>query len=168
MKMLSAAERARMRRNLLAAWNRKRGDRAFPSWADFDVVSDLRPFLGHLILSEALCGDWWFRVFGTEISNALGEERQGKRLSQLRTETADRVRGMFEAVVECASPMVFQVPAGGKPWVERFESLHLPLSNGEAGVHFILSLVLPVRKAALLPVGRPAAQASRTRARLAE
>jgi hypothetical protein len=69
---------------LYRLWEAKRGAAAMPSRREF-TVEELAPWLGHLMLVDAIEGgrDFVYRVFGTRIADFLGHDLTGKRLSTL-------------------------------------------------------------------------------------
>ncbi len=64
----------------LELWERKRGDRQFPSRADF-TIADLRPWIGRLNLVAVEGDDGRFLVFCQESLHRYGREMTGKRMS---------------------------------------------------------------------------------------
>lgn len=97
-------------RQLLALWEAKRGARLMPARSDFDVIADLRPFLGYLMLIEVIEGgaDYRFRVFGSTIAALVGEENQNKRLSEIPVDDARALKVMFDQVVRSRAPVEFE------------------------------------------------------------
>lgn len=62
----------------------------FADRADFDVFK-LRPWLGHIIILEDLApeNDFVYRMYGTEIVDAIGWDMTGRRLSDYDLVTQD-------------------------------------------------------------------------------
>lgn len=69
---------------LYEKWREKAAGRPAPSRADFDIA-DLRPWLGFLVLVEVVDGgaDFFYRVYGTEVTAFYGNDFTGKRLSDV-------------------------------------------------------------------------------------
>lgn len=130
-------------RDFLALWEHKRVGRLMPARRDFSVVTDLRPFLGSLMLTERVDGDWRFRIFGTTIAALLEVERQGQRLSDLAEVDAEQIGTLFARVLSSQAPLQSILPAPPGRRIERFHILMLPLSDDGETVSMILSLVLP-------------------------
>lgn len=64
----------------LELWERKRGDRPFPTRSDF-TIEDLRPWIGRLNLVAVEGDDGRFLVFCQESLRRYGREMTGKRMS---------------------------------------------------------------------------------------
>lgn len=121
-----------------------------PARADFDVVRDLRPYLGHLELVEVLDHehDFRYRVYGCALTALTGDERQGKRLSEIDSMSGGQMRAMFEQVVRTREPAEFRYEGlrGRRPTV--YDALMLPLSSNGEDVQMILAYVAATERAA--------------------
>lgn len=69
---------------LLEFWHARGDGQGVPAWSDFDVVG-LRQWLGDINLIEAVDdgNDFFFRIYGTRLAEAMGFDMTGKRVSQL-------------------------------------------------------------------------------------
>ncbi len=70
--------------DLVTMWNLKRGERAAPSWSEFDFY-DFVGWHGSLILTEYLYDpfDFKYHIFGTKIANRMGMDPTGKLASTI-------------------------------------------------------------------------------------
>jgi hypothetical protein len=131
--------------DLLAYWNRKRGDRLMPARADIDPV-DLKSHLGSLLLIEVLPGlaDFRYRLIGTNITAAYGRDSTGKTVSELyQAADPDTYRWLmvfYRLVAEERAPVRGGIPlrAVGKHFMS-FDTLYLPLSHDGTTVDMILA-----------------------------
>jgi hypothetical protein len=131
-------------RQLLAYWEKERGDRSMPARTDIDPV-ELRFILGHIILLEVMREPLQFRVRlqGTEMQWWMGHDLTGKTLDQLASAELEAVA--YECLtntVETAAPyhtigdeIIDDMP-------RRFEALLLPLGNDGVTVNMVLAAVL--------------------------
>jgi hypothetical protein len=71
-------------RGLFAYWDRIRGDRLAPNWAEIDPAA-IRPCLPYLLVSEILGepADLRYRLVGTEIVSSYGYDLTGRTLQEL-------------------------------------------------------------------------------------
>lgn len=133
---------------LLAIWEEKRQGRTVPARSDFDVLRDLRPFLGYIILVESIDDGqgWRFRLFGTGIAEAINEERQGHYLHQLPNNESRRLRFMFAKVAQLREPAVFEDIQIGSRFSAICDAVLLPLSEDGEEVNMILMLLAPLSR----------------------
>lgn len=133
------------KRQLLALWEKKRGKRLMPARSDFDVISDLRPVLGRLMLMEVIEGgaNYRFRVFGSTIAALVGEEHQSKGLSDIPVDDARALRGMFDLVVRSQAPVEFEHSGFRSRRIAGQQALALPLSRNGEQVDMIMYLLTP-------------------------
>src|SRR3546814_2121557 len=68
--------------DLARLWQAKRPGRAVTARRDLDP-GDLQPWFGDLLIADVLDAprDFRFRLFGTNIANAVGRDLTGRRLS---------------------------------------------------------------------------------------
>src|SRR3546814_354107 len=68
--------------DLARLWQAKRPGRAVTARRDLDP-GDLQPWFGDLLIADVLDAprDFRFRLFGTNIANAVGRDLPGRRLS---------------------------------------------------------------------------------------
>ncbi|HYM30375.1 MAG TPA: PAS domain-containing protein [Candidatus Cybelea sp.] len=128
--------------SLLALWNAKRGAKAMPARADFDVA-DLRPHLGHLVLVDVLRPEMRFRyrLIGVEVTRRVGRDSTGKYLDELYApEQYDRVIVAYRWVTQQCRPIRVEATLrhAHREWM-RIESLDLPLSRDGESVDMIMS-----------------------------
>lgn len=124
---------------LYRAWRAKAGDRPAPSRADFEIA-DLRPWLGLLVLIDVVDGgaDFFYRVYGTEITSFYGNDLTGKRLSSVEPEIQALVFPEYRRAVATLRPLyVVRRPRirREEAWVAR---VILPLSRDGTTVDQIL------------------------------
>lgn len=136
------------KQRLLAIWEEKRQGRTVPARSDFDVLRDLRPFLGYIILAESIDDgrSWRFRLFGTEIAEAINEERQGHYLHQLPSDESRRLRFMLASVAQFRQPAVFKDVRIGSRFSAICDAVLLPLSEDGDEVNMILMLLAPLSR----------------------
>jgi hypothetical protein len=77
----------------LAYWNRKRGDRLMPARRDIEPT-EIPDLLPHVQLTELVDGRLRFRLVGTALVEAYGEDWTGKYFDE--TFTGDRLRFIEE------------------------------------------------------------------------
>lgn len=131
-------------RQLLALWEAKRGARLMPARSDFDVIADLRPFLGRVMLIEVIeGGDYRFRIFGTTIAALVGEEHQNKRIGELPVDDARALKVVFDQVVRSRAPREFHHSGFRSRRIEGHRALALPLSRNGEEVDMIMYLLTP-------------------------
>lgn len=133
---------------LVAYWQAKRGQRALPLRKDIDPL-ELRQHLGSLNIIECLPGlaDFRYRLIGTTIAEAYGRDSTGKTVRELYTvddpEYCEFLLGIYQ---EVATRQVIARLHGSLRPVNKtyrsFDSLLLPLGDGEGGVAAILNEVL--------------------------
>ena len=90
---------------LCRLWEAKRAGNAMPSRRDF-MIEELGPWLGHLMLVDAIDGgrDFAYRVFGTWIADFLGYDLTGKPLSTLASPRQRAVSEEYNGVVATRRP----------------------------------------------------------------
>lgn len=120
---------------------------ALPSRADIDVLT-LKDFLARLTLYDVIDGgqDFRYRVHATDSAVVLGEERTGKRRSEINhpPERRARMDARLRRVVASARPLLSRLPSqtGAPPhFVTR---LFLPLATDGAVVDMILVVREPL------------------------
>jgi len=127
---------------LVDFWEKCRGGRSMPSRADIDVV-DLKPWLGNLILLEVRHDppDFYYRVFGSLISQNTNRDLTGKWLSECIAEGAAPATSQdsYLMVLKHHAP-IFQVQSQevtpGRLW--QMVRVLLPLSNGNDEINHII------------------------------
>jgi len=129
-------------------WHRKRGGNAMPSRADINP-SELRPYLGSIILLEALPGldDFRYRLIGTRVTDYfLGDAtgttiREAYALSEMNTPHVDSIISLHRTV--CESKMIVRVKGPQGEWRGQlyppFDALYLPLSDDGVIANMILT-----------------------------
>ena len=131
----------------LGYWQRKRGVRPMPSRDDLKP-HELKPYLGHLLLVDALAGfeDFRFRLVGTRVaehflSDATGHSMREECIKAGKTQQyIDMVVQIHRTVCEQGTTMLVKAPRG--EWrghaYPAFETLYLPLSQGGAHADMIM------------------------------
>lgn len=106
-------------RELAHYWIAKCGDRAMPFRAEIRP-SEIRALLPYLLINQVLedGADFLIRLFGTELTKIAGEERTGKRVSEIagtpqthaiRRRTQERWMEINRRVYETAAPVYARV-----------------------------------------------------------
>jgi len=124
---------------LYAKWREKAAGRLAPSRADFDMA-DLRPWLGFLVLIDVIDGgaDFFYRVYGTEVTAFYGNDLTATRLSDVEPEIQALVFAEYRRAVATMKPLyVVRRPRirREETWVARAV---LPLSRDGRSVDQIL------------------------------
>jgi hypothetical protein len=131
--------------DLVAYWDRKRGDRLAPRRSDIDPT-EIPTHLANLHMMDVLDGgaDFRYRLIGTAIVEGLGRDNTGKRLSELyadRPEVLHKLVARFALVANERRPIFSR----GRIWwlpdrsYRRFAGSSLPLSDDGVTVNIILS-----------------------------
>src|SRR3546814_17498698 len=104
-----------------------------------DLPGDLQPWFGDLLIADVLDAprDFRFRLFGTNIANAVGRDLTGRRLSDPDT-LDDPAPALLKVLSEVVDGPTIATTAGGLYWQQRsylrFPGLSLPLcAEGELG-----------------------------------
>lgn len=113
-----------------------------PARRDLDAA-ELHPWFGDLLIAEvqdSSC-NFRFRLFGTNIANALGRDLTGRQLSDPDSfET--HAPALRQALTEVIDGPAIVTTSGGVYWQERsylqFASLYLPLADDQGNVRRIL------------------------------
>lgn len=135
-------------RELLGYWNKSRGARATPARSDIDATEmpGLLPYIFVVDVTDSPGNprDFRFRVAGTHIREALGEEITGKHLPEVfPPEFGAEVHQIWSQVVDTERP----VRGTGNLWIPgreyvKWEGLAMPLSSGGAAVNMLLGGVV--------------------------
>jgi len=127
--------------DLLALWERQRGDRPLPSRADF-TPEILRRHLGWLHLLDVRDGQprFRFRLYGSEIAEVTGRDVTGRNFEdafsgQFREAL---IRALEQTVRERRPLRVASTAAGANKDYIPITSLFLPLSEDGETVNMIL------------------------------
>ncbi|HXQ41333.1 MAG TPA: PAS domain-containing protein [Candidatus Udaeobacter sp.] len=94
-------------RQLFAYWNRLRAGRIAPAWSEIDPAA-IKALLPHIIVTEFLDDpfDVRFRLIGTMIVEAYGEDFMGRNLRSLEpTGGVDLWLGLYASVVRERLPV---------------------------------------------------------------
>jgi hypothetical protein len=131
-------------RQLLAYWNKERGERPLPARTDIDPV-ELKFLLGYIMLLDVLPEPRQFRVRlqGTELQWWLGCDLTGKALDQLPSaELVAVAHDCLASTVETRAPFhkMGDELIGDMP--RRFEALLLPLASDGVVIDIVLAAVL--------------------------
>lgn len=129
---------------LLAYWQRERGDRALPSRNDINPAA-LKFLLGHIILWDVVAETQQFRVRlqGSELQWWMGGDLTSHLLDELPSrEIAEIMRRSLLRAIATRAPchqlgnvVIADVPRG-------FEALYLPLGSDGETVNIVLAAVL--------------------------
>jgi hypothetical protein len=129
-------------------WHRKRAGKAMPSRADINP-GELRPYLGSIILLEALPGfdDFRYRLIGTRVTDYfLGDAtgttiREAYALSNMKAPHVDSIISLHRTV--CESQMIVRVKGPPGQWRGQFyppfDALYLPLSDDGVTANMVLT-----------------------------
>lgn len=147
-------------RPVLDYWEMKRAGRRMPTRHDIEPL-ELKPYLRHLFLTEALPGDEFrFRLLGSEITERYGRNSTGKTIREAYAEQpaiADWLTGMYLAVTTHKVPVLATGTLGALRREHIFsEALHMPLSDDGDNVSMIFGVArysMPVTAAGALATG---------------
>jgi hypothetical protein len=126
-------------RQLLDLWNVKRGQRAMPARADFDVF-ELRDWLGNLMLVDVLEGarEFRYRLYGTILASYYGRDLTGRSTAALAPETRDIVCREYGEVCVSRSPMMVERKRSVRHSARIVAKLILPLSTDDRDPDMLL------------------------------
>lgn len=131
-------------RRCLAYWERLRGYRFAPSWAEFDwseIPTEIIPFFGVVdVVLEPL--DFVYRFWGTHHSKVHHQELAGKSVNQMRPMAESQsVFAQYRETLEARQPLLFtNIIQIGKSGIEMTEiSLRLPFSDDGRAVNHIVA-----------------------------
>lgn len=122
-------------------WDAKRGDRAFPTWSDFDPL-ELRTWLGsiNVVEIEPDTQRYRFRIFGQSYVSLLGVELTGRHADELPEFIVEAVLSDYRTLIETGAPICKArdvAQSGGTAL--RVSRLLLPLSARGDALDMILS-----------------------------
>jgi hypothetical protein len=131
-------------RPVLDYWELKRGARRMPTRHDIEPL-ELKPYLRHLFLTEALPGDEFrFRLLGSEITERYGRNSTGKTIREVYADQpviADWLTGMYVAVTTRKLPVLATGTLRALRKEHIFsEALHMPLSDDGESVSMIFGV----------------------------
>lgn len=132
-------------RDLLGYWNKCRGNRPLPARSDIDAT-EVPALLPYIFVIDVLDDprDFRFRIAGTHIRDALGEEITGKHIGEVfPPEFGAEVHQIWSQVVSDKRP----VRGTGDLWIPgrefvKWEGLAMPLSSGGGSVNMLLGGVV--------------------------
>lgn len=127
--------------SLYAAWQDKRGARAFPSKIDL-VPRGIKNHLKHIALVRLIDGgeDFEFRIAGDALVQDLGQNIQGRRLSEF-ADFGPALESAFRAVATAAVPMLFEFQHALPERVSACgQILLLPVGEHDGEVDHILAM----------------------------
>jgi hypothetical protein len=132
-------------RRLLALWNAKRGGRAMPVRADFDVL-ELKDWLGNLMIIEVLPGavEFRYRLYGSVLASYYDRDLTGKLTEVLPPESRDTVRREYAAVCAARQPMTVERKRSVKHSERMVAKLILPLAGPDGAVHMMMVASYPL------------------------
>lgn len=125
----------------LALWQSKRGDREFPSRADF-TIEDLKPFFGWVTITEIEHDPFRikYRLIGTKITTLANRDVTGRYLDEVYSPEVygELIKG-YRAVLERRMPV--RVTARYRHIEKDYlsiDSLLAPLSNDGKSIDMII------------------------------
>jgi len=127
----------------VAYWREKAGTAAMPSRAQIDPV-EMRSFLRKILLIDVMeNGDFVFRLFGSEITEANRQDLTGRRADATSLgASAPQFLDAYRRTIAARAPVFF---VGRIWWQDRgyvsFEQVILPLSSDGAQVDKLLCIV---------------------------
>ncbi|MDE2135306.1 MAG: PAS domain-containing protein [Alphaproteobacteria bacterium] len=130
---------------LRALWERKRGGKAMPSRADFDV-SEFKPWLGNLMLIDLVEADaGTIRLCGTNLLSRFGGDFTGCSVTALPNEVGASVCSSIDRVrrTKTVTSGTHMRVINGKRVT--FEEIVLPLSDDGMQVKTLLFASYPVK-----------------------
>lgn len=129
-------------RELFAYWDRLRGARVAPSYAEVDPLDMPARILPYLLIADVVPGGrarrYRFRLCGTEIEGVYGGGMGGRHVDELAAGAyRDYMQGLYDRLVASRRP-VYSVGSyhGRTVWTKR---LMLPLSSDARAVDVVLS-----------------------------
>lgn len=130
---------------LLAFWERLRGQRSIPSRRDLDI-SALKPWLGHLMLLDALGnGRFRYRVYGSNVAALFGRDLQGQEVDELPPDVREEVRQDYLQVATSRAARFGILERVIADKMHKFGKLTLPLSDDGEAVTKLLAAIYPAR-----------------------
>jgi hypothetical protein len=135
----------RLLEDALTYWESKRAGRRMPARRDLDPILEVPKLVPWIVLVDVLRDplDFRFRLVGSGVV----DRSQGNRTGKLFSEVPDFGPGNYlwthrAAVVETGTPLRSEPPYVGRTrGVRRVADIHLPLSNDDADVNMILTVV---------------------------
>lgn len=129
---------------LIQLWEEKRGARAMPARADFSIV-ELRPWLGHIVLLEAIerGADFRYVLFGARLVQTFRFDLTGRRVSECIAEIGPLALQEYRDVYRSRQPLVSSRLAHLVPHKDHvtIDKLALPLSPDGRAVDQILAAI---------------------------
>jgi hypothetical protein len=130
--------------DLLQYWDRKRAGRLGPRRAEIDPA-EIKVHLPNIFMVEVVDNgaDFRYRLIGTRITEALGRDSTGKKMSELyddQPQARAQLYAAFRLIVDQQAPVfirgrVFWLPDAQ---YRRFTSVVMPLSEDGASVSMTL------------------------------
>ena len=128
-----------------AYWESKLAGRGMPSRRDFDPLLEVPKLLPWMALTDVFRDplDFRYRLIGTRIADRSRSDYTGKRFSELpHTGPDSQVWRDRAAVVTSRAPLFCEPPyTGGSSSVRGVSGIHLPLSDDDAEVNMIMTIV---------------------------
>lgn len=128
--------------DLFAYWDRLRGERVAPSYAEVDPLDMPARILPYLLIAEVVPDEparrYRFRLCGTEIEGVYGGGMGGRHVDELgKGAYRDYMQGLYDKLVASRRP-VYSVGSyhGRTVWTKR---LMLPLSADANAIDVVLS-----------------------------
>lgn len=132
-------------RLLFDYWLEKRGDRAFPSWRDLDLL-DLWQIASCLIVKDVLDGgaDFRNRYWGTQVAQRAGFDASGRRhLEIYKNQPLGPQMDTYQAVVNSGRPnTVYRSSSfiADREFIV-YNALNLPLGETDARVDNLIIVI---------------------------
>jgi hypothetical protein len=129
-----------------AYWESKLAGRTMPSRRDFDPLIETPKLLPWMLLTDVFRDplDFRYRLIGTRIVERSRGDYTGKRFSELaHAGPESQVWRDRLAVMSSRAPLLAQPPYTGKfEEIRRVSGIHLPLSDDDAEVNMIMTIVV--------------------------
>ena len=135
--------------DLLAFWNRKRGERRFLSRADIDPL-ELRHLLGFILLVDVVrqpesTPRFRYRLFGTEFVHYHGADQTGRWLDEIGLPGfREELLRLYGLVVEEGAMRSLTYDYNLAEGIQRFQAVLLPLSSDGKTVNMVFGCGVPV------------------------
>ncbi|MDD9876014.1 MAG: hypothetical protein OXR84_01085 [Magnetovibrio sp.] len=125
-------------------WDRWRGDRLAPDWADVVLTELPPPALPFTVVVDLIDGgrDCRYRFWGSGMTRLYGSDETGKRLTETSSEAiADATQRQLAMLLERGGPMAFEVrmPRVSGDFVTK-TNLRLPIAEGSGEIGKVITI----------------------------
>ncbi|MBO6519296.1 MAG: PAS domain-containing protein [Rhodospirillales bacterium] len=129
---------------VLAYWNRQRGDAFAPAWRDFDLMEIPRDLLPYTVVVDTpdISQPIKYRYFGSGIALSHGFEMTGKTSDDIPTpQLRDHIISQYRQIITARAPKMFVSEIYVKRGLRKQDLvLRLPLSNDGESVTNVVTV----------------------------